>query len=46
MKRLGLDTRDGYKKCYNYGGREALRKDFGLGRDELKKIFEKMYEEA
>ena len=46
MKRLGLDTKGGYKKCYNYGGREALRKDFGLGRDELKKIFEKMYEEA
>ena len=46
VKRLGLDTKGGYKKCYNYGGREAIRKEFGLGHDDLKKIFGKLYEEA
>lgn len=30
VKRLGLDTSQGYTGCYNYGGREAIRGEFGI----------------
>ena len=30
IKRLGYDTRNGYSKFYNYGGREAIRGEFGI----------------
>ena len=45
LKRLGFDTRDGYKKCYDYGGREAIRHGFGLGRGELFEILKGYCEE-
>lgn len=31
VKRIGFDTSLGYKACYNYGGREAIRESFGMG---------------
>jgi transketolase len=30
LKRLGMDTSRGYAGCYNYGGREAIRGEFGI----------------
>lgn len=45
VKRLGFDTRDGYKKCYDYGGREAIRRGFGLGKEHLLEILKKYCEE-
>jgi transketolase len=30
VKRLGMDTSQGYAGCYNYGGREAIRGEFGI----------------
>ncbi|MDR0683169.1 MAG: hypothetical protein LBG15_15195, partial [Dysgonamonadaceae bacterium] len=30
IKRLGMDTKMGYAGCYNYGGREAIRGEFGI----------------
>jgi transketolase len=30
IKRLGMYTSQGYAGCYNYGGREAIRGEFGI----------------
>ncbi|WP_110955297.1 transketolase family protein [Anaerosinus massiliensis] len=30
VKRIGFDTSNGYEHCYNYGGREAIRGEFGM----------------
>lgn len=46
VKRLGFDTRDGYKKCYDYGGREAIRHGFGLGKGQLLEILKRCCEEV
>jgi transketolase len=37
LKRLGMDTSEGYEKCYNYGGREAIRGEFGINTDQISK---------
>lgn len=37
VKRLGFHTDHGYQSCYNYGGREAICSDFGMG---IKDIFD------
>ena len=33
VKRIGMNMMNGYSPCHNYGGREAIRKDFGMGFD-------------
>ncbi len=43
VRRLGFDTRQGYSHCYNYGGREAIRHDFGVGRNDLMTVIKKCY---
>jgi transketolase len=35
IRRLGMDTSNGYAGCYNYGGREAIRAEFGLDVDSV-----------
>jgi len=41
VKRIGWDTSHGYEKCYNYGGREAIRGEFGMDRESIaKKVME------
>lgn len=46
VRRLGFDTSHGYEHCYNYGGREAIRRDFGIGQEDLLKILEQCYGET
>lgn len=46
VRRLGFDTNHGYEHCYNYGGREAIRRDFGIGQEDLLKILEQCYGET
>lgn len=33
VKRLALDIKNGYLPSYNYGGREAIRKEYGIGHE-------------
>jgi len=37
MKRMGLDPSIGYKNCYQYGGREIIRKHYGIDQDSIEK---------
>ena len=46
VHRIGFDTGNGYAPCYNYGGREAIRRDFGMGKDSLRQILEQCCKEA
>ena len=43
VKRLGLDSSKGYSPCYKYGGREIIRKTFGLGKDHIKKVINEYF---
>ena len=43
VARIGLNTHQGYEPSYNYGGREEIRKNYGMGLDDIKKKINKFF---
>lgn len=44
VKQIALETANGYEPSYNYGGRENIREAYGMGKQRIKNVIEKMYE--
>jgi transketolase len=42
VKRLGMDTSQGYAGCYNYGGREAIRGEFGINSESIMTVIRRL----
>lgn len=42
--RIGLNMEKGYAPSYNYGGREAIRSEYGMGREKIKAAINDFFE--
>ena len=43
VHRIALNTYDGYAASYNYGGREEIRKGYGMGRKDILRVIGKEF---
>jgi len=46
IKRIALHTYQGNNGSYNYGGREAIRKEYGMGRDMIMQTLRNTFKES